>query len=84
MRLAIVILNWNGRHFLEQYLPLLVERSPQWAQVVIADNASTDDSVAWAKAHFLQVQLLINDKNYGMPKVITKHCSKLMLNIFAY
>ncbi len=82
MRLAIVILNWNGRHFLEQYLPLLVERSPQWAQVVIADNASTDDSVAWAKTHFPQVQLLINDKNYGFAEGYNKALQQIDAQYF--
>ncbi len=65
MKVAIVILNWNGKKFLEQFLPGVVSHSPSWAQVVVADNASTDDSVAWVKQSHPEVSVIVNDKNYG-------------------
>jgi GT2 family glycosyltransferase len=46
---AVVILNWNGINLLKQFLPGVVENSKPY-QVVLADNASTDESVAWTKA----------------------------------
>lgn len=65
MKLAIVILNWNGKDFLEKFLPSLVARSPEWAEIVVADNASTDDSIAFLKSNYPSVKLILNDKNYG-------------------
>ncbi|MCW5898540.1 MAG: glycosyltransferase family 2 protein [Flavobacteriales bacterium] len=49
MRTAIVILNWNGRHWLERTLPLVLAHS-HGAEVVVADNGSTDDTLAWLSA----------------------------------
>lgn len=65
MKLAIVILNWNGRKFLEEFLPTLIERTPNWAQIVVADNASSDDSVAFVRQHYPSIRLILNDCNYG-------------------
>jgi len=62
--IAVVILNYNGKRFLERFLPGVISRS-QIARVIVADNASTDDSVAWLKQHHPQVQLIINPKNGG-------------------
>ena len=66
MRCAIVILNWNGRALLEQYLPSVVEYSalPD-CEVVVADNGSTDDSVAFVQSHFPSVRVVYLPKNYG-------------------
>ena len=61
---AIVILNYNGRHFLEKFLPSVLEFSAG-ARVVVADNASTDDSVEWLKNSRLNVELLQIEKNLG-------------------
>ena len=51
MKVAIVILNWNGRSMMEQYLPSVLKFSRNEAEIIIADNASTDDSVAWLKSY---------------------------------
>lgn len=64
-KLAIVILNWNGRKLMEEFLPKLVACTPQWARIIIADNASTDDSVSWLKQTYPDISIVINDKNYG-------------------
>ncbi|GHV37619.1 hypothetical protein FACS1894178_9350 [Bacteroidia bacterium] len=64
MKTAVVILNWNGREFLEKFLPTVVEYSPT-AEIVVGDNASTDDSVAFLKENFPQIKIIQNDKNYG-------------------
>lgn len=65
--LAIVILNWNGQSFLEQFLPTVVRCSAPH-RVVLADNASTDGSVAWTRQHFPEVEIVINDENGGFAK----------------
>lgn len=63
---AVIILNWNGRKLLEEFLPSVVQHTPPaWARVVVADNASQDDSVAWLKHHYPQVSLICLPENYG-------------------
>lgn len=47
MKTAIVILNWNGKHFLEEFLPILISETPEETSIIIADNGSTDDSIDW-------------------------------------
>lgn len=47
MKTAIVILNWNGRKFLEKYLPILIGETPKETKIVIADNGSQDGSTDW-------------------------------------
>ena len=67
MNVAIVILNWNGKALLEQFLPSVVTHSSQ-ATVYVADNASTDDSVTFMKAHFPSVKTIQNEVNGGYAK----------------
>ena len=64
---AIIILNWNGRHLLEKYLPGVVQHSLlNDTKVVIADNGSTDDSLAWIAEHYAsQTEVVALDQNYG-------------------
>ncbi|WP_299113723.1 glycosyltransferase family 2 protein [uncultured Winogradskyella sp.] len=65
--IAVVILNWNGRNLLEQFLPSVVKHSNE-AKIYVADNASTDDSVAFVTEHFPTVELIQNSKNSGYAK----------------
>ncbi|WP_425237173.1 glycosyltransferase family 2 protein [Ulvibacterium sp.] len=67
MKLAIVILNWNGEALLERYLPIVVKYS-DGADIYLADNASTDDSVAFARANFPTVRIIQNTFNGGFSK----------------
>ena len=64
MKVAVVILNWNGKQLLEQFLPSVVQYSKE-AIVYLADNASTDDSVAFVKEQFPEVAVVINATNTG-------------------
>jgi len=65
-KVAIVILNWNGQHFLERFLPLLLERTPEpEARLYVADNGSTDGSVSWLREHFPDIPLVLLDCNLG-------------------
>ena len=60
-KVAIVILNWNGKYFLERFLQLLVTRTPEpWARIYVADNGSTDGSVAWLRDNFPGMHLILS------------------------
>ena len=63
-RLAIVILNWNGADMMRRFLPGVVSHSPE-AEVIVADNGSTDDSLAWLEREMPEVRCLTLDRNYG-------------------
>lgn len=64
-RVAVVILNWNGKKMLEKFLAGVVAHTEPLGTVYVADNASTDDSIEYLRKEFPQVPLLILDKNYG-------------------
>jgi riboflavin kinase/FMN adenylyltransferase len=62
---AVVILNYNGRGFLEEYLPGVKASLPEYARVIVADNLSTDDSLEWLREHHPDVELIELPENYG-------------------
>lgn len=62
---AIVILNYNGRHHLEKFLPKVIQYSGEDCRIFIADNASSDDSVIFLKQHYPSLPLLLLPKNLG-------------------
>jgi GT2 family glycosyltransferase len=66
MKISIVILNYNGRHHMERFLPSVVQHTttPD-TEIVIADNCSTDDSIAFLTTVYPQLRLIQLDKNYG-------------------
>lgn len=64
-RTAIVILNWNGRQHLEQFLPSVVAHTPQQVRIVVADNGSTDYSIAFVEHTYPDIDIIRLDKNYG-------------------
>ncbi|MBR1652649.1 MAG: glycosyltransferase family 2 protein [Alloprevotella sp.] len=64
-RVSIVILNWNGEAMLRRFLPSVVENSGDDAEVVVADNGSTDGSIELLRSEFPTVRLTLLDKNYG-------------------
>ena len=65
-RVAIVILNWNGRKMLAEYLPSVLDYSRADADIYVADNASTDDSVDFLQQHYAsEVKLIRLEKNWG-------------------
>lgn len=65
---AVVILNWNGKKFLEQFLPSVTASTYPNLQVVVADNGSTDDSVAFVAQHYPSVVQVQNETNEGFAK----------------
>ena len=72
MKVAIVILNWNGRQMLADYLGRVVEYSKDEAEIIVADNGSTDDSVEWVRTHFPEVRIIQLDRNYGFAEGYNK------------
>jgi len=65
LKVAVVILNWNGKKFLEEFLPGVVEHSQGYAEVIIADNASSDGSVEYLREHHPGIRVIRFDKNHG-------------------
>jgi len=65
LKTAIVILNFNGREHLETFLPSVVDNTSHTAKIVVADNASTDDSVIFLKSQFPQISVIELEENYG-------------------
>lgn len=63
-RIAVVILNWNGEKMLREFLPDVVRYS-QGAEIVVADNASTDGSLPLLEQDFPQVRRIVFDCNHG-------------------
>ena len=66
-RIAVVILNWNGVKLLEQFLPSIIKYSTE-ATIYVADNASSDDSVAFVKENSPTVKIIQNESNLGFAK----------------
>lgn len=64
MKIAVIILNWNGEKLLEQFLPSVVEYSPE-ATIFVADNASKDASVSFIRSNFPSVKIIENKENSG-------------------
>ncbi len=64
MKLAIAILNWNGKNWLEKFLPNVISYSGD-AEIYVIDNDSTDDSVDYLRQNFPQVKIIYNTKNNG-------------------
>ncbi len=65
-KVAVVILGWNGKKFLEKFLPSVIQfTSPELCEIIVADNCSTDDSVEYVKVHFPNVRIIQNFTNNG-------------------
>lgn len=62
---AVVILNWNGRSFLETFMPSVIKNTPVDVEIIVADNASSDDSIDFLKKNYPSVRIISLDKNYG-------------------
>jgi len=65
-KVAVVILSWNGIKFLEQFLPSVVKNtSPELCEIIVADNLSSDGSVAFVRKNYPQVTVIQNQRNGG-------------------
>ena len=66
-KIAVVILNWNGKSLLKKFLPSVVAYSNE-ADVYVADNASADDSITFIKENYPTVKIIQNKENAGYAK----------------
>ena len=84
MKTAIVILNWNGRALLEEFLPSIIQHSelPE-VHIVVADNDSTDNSVAFIKENYPDIQIVQNSGNGGFAKGYNDALKNIDADIYA-
>jgi GT2 family glycosyltransferase len=82
MKIAVVILNWNGKKLLEQFLPSVVQNSSE-ADVYLADNNSSDDSISYITTHFPSVQIIKNEYNFGFAQGYNEALKSVDADIFA-
>jgi GT2 family glycosyltransferase len=72
---AVVILNYNGKNWLEQFLPQVLTTDYPGVEVIIADNASTDDSISWLNHTYPAIRYNYL-KIWAMREAITGHWSR--------
>ena len=81
-KVAVVILNWNGKKFLQQLLPTLIHHTPSDVDIVVGDNASSDGSVEFLQQQFPQIKIIQNDKNYGFAEGYNRVLSQVDADYF--
>ena len=81
MKIAIVILNWNGQKLLEQFLPSVVSYSKE-ATIYVADNASTDNSISFLKDNYPEITIIQNTANGGYAKGYNDALQHITADIF--
>ena len=81
-KVTIVILNYNTRHFLEKFLPGVLATDYENFEVVLADNASVDDSVEFVKTNFPDISIISLTKNFGFAGGYNNALSKLKAEYF--
>ncbi len=84
VKIAIVILNWNGKQLLEKFLPAVVKYSDlDNVEIYVADNASTDDSVDFIEQNYPQIKIVQNAENGGFAKGYNDSLKGIEADIFA-
>ena len=78
-KVAVVILNWNGKDWLEKFLPYVVgNTSSELAEIIVADNASTDNSIEFLQNFYPSVQRICFEENLGLllfqTRIQYNHC----------
>ncbi|MDD4198872.1 MAG: glycosyltransferase family 2 protein [Paludibacter sp.] len=83
MKTAIVILNWNGGHYLQKFLPFLLQHTalPD-VEIYVADNGSTDKSVVLLGKNFKEVKILLFDRNYGFAEGYNRALAQIEADYF--
>ena len=82
MKVAVVILNWNGAELLQQFMPKIIAYSAE-ATIYVADNASTDDSILVLKQQFPSVKIIQNKENFGFAKGYNEALKFVDADVFA-
>jgi GT2 family glycosyltransferase len=81
-KVAVVILNWNGREFLQKFLPSVLANSQDVAEIIIADNASTDSSIEFLQANYPQIRIINNSSNGGFARGYNEALAKVDADYF--
>lgn len=79
---AIAILNYNGRHYLERFLPFVVAATYSNKSIWVIDNASTDDSIPFLQANYPAVQVVVNSSNLGFAEGYNEGLSQIQADYF--
>jgi GT2 family glycosyltransferase len=79
---AVVILNWNGRNFLQSFLPSVIASTYPGLEIIVADNASTDQSIEFLQSNYPSVTIIQNDQNYGFAEGYNKVIGLLEFDYF--
>jgi len=83
LKVAIVILNWNGRILLEKFIPTLLKFSAVEADIYVADNKSTDDSIKYLRSDFPEIKIIQNKENGGFAKGYNDALKHIDADIYA-
>lgn len=81
-KVAIVILNWNGQKYLEQFLPSVFASTYPNLQIIVGDNDSTDHSLHFLQENFPLVKIIRNEKNFGFAEGYNKVLSQVEADYF--
>ena len=81
-RVSVVILNWNGQGFLKQFLPSVCASNYPNLEIIVGDNASSDNSVSFIKENYPQIRVICNEKNYGFAGGYNKVLEQLESDYF--
>lgn len=82
MKIALVILNWNGKNLLKKFLPSIINNSNK-ADIYVVDNASDDGSVEYLNQHFSEVNIIVHNKNYGYAGGYNQALKQIDADVFA-
>lgn len=82
MKTAVVILNWNGKKLLEEFLPSVVQHSKADAAIYVIDNASSDGSIYFLKTNFPEIKIIQNPDNFGYAKGYNEGLKQVEANLY--
>ncbi|HLO58651.1 MAG TPA: glycosyltransferase family 2 protein [Bacteroidales bacterium] len=81
--LAVVILNWNGEHYLRKFLPSVISNSDVGeTEIIVADNGSTDNSISCLRNEFPGVRIIELKENYGFARGYCKALEQIFANYY--
>ena len=64
-KVAVVILNWNGKNYLKKFLPAVLKHNIDYSVIYLADNNSTDDSIPFVETSYPEIKIVKNQTNSG-------------------
>lgn len=81
MKVVVAILNYNGVNWLQKFLPDVIEKSPE-GEIVVIDNASTDNSVVYLKTNFPSLRIIENESNSGFAGGYNEGLKKIEADVY--